>query len=142
MDLLAVELHSHLVRGRDQIRVDLHVHLIVIVVILPVLAFHVLFVTVVTSTRVSLIFPLVRVVIITVSLHLLLLLVQGGCLLETLLINVVLLIVDPAVAIVIVFNLVAVLIVDHPLAVQLLLSHLIEAILFIVSVRHDSSDQF
>ena len=67
---------------------------------------------------------------------------QGGCLLQTFLINVVLLVVDSAVAIVFVFDLVAILIMDHSLAVQLLLSHLVEAVLFIMSVRHDTGDQF
>ena len=54
MDLLAVELDSHLVGSRNQIRVDLHVHLVVIVVILPVFALHVLFITVISTACVSL----------------------------------------------------------------------------------------
>ena len=54
MDLLAVKLDSHLVGSRNQIWVDLHVHLIVIVVILPIFALHVLFIAVISTACVSL----------------------------------------------------------------------------------------
>ena len=62
VDLLAVELDSHLVRSCDQVRVDLHVQLftVFVIIVLPIISFHiVLFVAIFTMMRVLLVIFLV-----------------------------------------------------------------------------------
>lgn len=73
MDLLVVQVHTHLVSRRDQIWMNLHLHLIAVLVIV-IVAFH-------TMAIVELItLPIVRVVVMPLVLLLELLLMQGGSL--------------------------------------------------------------
>ena len=68
---------------------------------------------------------------------------KRGCLLETILIDIVLFVIDSTVTVV---NLLSILVglrcpLNHALTLKLFLSHLVKAILFIVSVGDDPCDQ-
>ena len=146
VDLLAVQVDAHFVSCSDQVRVDLHVHFITILIIIVILlsigshALHVILVVIVAIVPVTTLLPTAVLLIRVITLHMLLLplLMQSSGLLKALLIDIVLFVIDTTVCVV---NLSAVLLLDHALALELLLAHLIKAIFFIVSVRHNPSDQ-
>lgn len=146
VDLLAVQVDAHFVSGSDQVRVDLHVHFITIFVIIFILlsigshALHVILVVIVAIVPVTTLLPTTVLLIRVITLHMLLLplLMQSSGLLKALLVDIVLFVIDTTVSVI---DLSAVLLLDHALALELLLAHLIKAIFFIVSVRHNPSDQ-
>ena len=146
VDLLAVQVDAHFVGCSDQVRVDLHVHFVTIFIIIVILlsigshALHVILVVIVAIVPVTTLLPTAVLLIRVITLHMLLLplLMQSSGLLKALLIDIVLFVIDTTVSVV---DLSAILLLDHALALELLLAHLIKAIFFIVSVRHNPSDQ-